>query len=94
MEGRQLDVGEAMSRFVCSVMVVAAGLAVIAAPVSAAPDEDFVVGSGEVAVLFPGFPPVVVGVTVEAHVTLRAETRPARSLFSSRPTAPCCSAAR
>jgi hypothetical protein len=48
-------------------MVVAAGLAVIAAPVSAAPDEDFVVGSGEVAVLFPGFPPVVVGVTVEAH---------------------------
>jgi hypothetical protein len=56
-----------MSRFVCSVMVVVAGVAGIAAPVSAAPGEDFVVGSGEIAVPFPGFPPVVLGVSVDAH---------------------------
>jgi hypothetical protein len=56
-----------MSRLLCSVMAVVAGLAVIAAPASAAPGEDFVVGSGEIAVSFPGFPPVVLGVSVDAH---------------------------
>jgi hypothetical protein len=44
-----------------------AGLALIAAPASAAPNEDLVVGSGEIEVLFPGFPPVVLGVSVDAH---------------------------
>jgi hypothetical protein len=56
-----------MSRFVCSVMVVVAGMAVIAAPASAAPDEDFVVGTGEIVVSPPGLPPVVLGVFVDAH---------------------------
>jgi hypothetical protein len=37
-----------MSRFLCSVMVVVAGMAAIVAPASAAPDEDFVVGTGEI----------------------------------------------
>jgi hypothetical protein len=59
--------GGAMSRLVCSVMVVAAGLVVIAASASAAPDEDFVVGSGEIVVVLPGFPPVVLGVFIDAH---------------------------
>jgi hypothetical protein len=56
-----------MGRFLRAVLVGAAIVAVIPAPASAAPDEDFVVGSGEVAVLFPGFPPVVLGVSVDAH---------------------------
>ena len=39
-----------MSRFVCSVMVAVAVMTVTAAPVGAAPDEDFVVGSGRFAI--------------------------------------------
>jgi hypothetical protein len=56
-----------MSRFLCSVMVVVAGLAVTAAPASAASDEDFVVGTGEIVVVPPGLPPAVVGVSIDAH---------------------------
>jgi hypothetical protein len=57
-----------MSRFVCSVIVVVAGMAVIAAPASAAPDEDFVVGTGEIAIPSPPAPtPAVLGVAVDAH---------------------------
>jgi hypothetical protein len=55
-----------MSRFLCSVMVVVAGMAVIAAPASAAPDEDFVTGMGEIVVVGP-FGPVVLGVFIDAH---------------------------
>jgi hypothetical protein len=53
-----------MSRFLCSVMVVVAGMAVIAAPASAAPDEDFVTGMGEIVVVGP-FGPVVLGVFID-----------------------------
>ena len=56
-----------MSRFLCSAIVVVAGIAVIAAPASAAPDEDFVVGTGEIVVFPPGMPPAVLGVFVDAH---------------------------
>lgn len=56
-----------MSRFLCSVMVVVATVAVIAGPASAAPDEDFVTGGGEILVSIPGFPPAVLGVFVDAH---------------------------
>ena len=56
-----------MSGFLCSVMVVVAGLAVIAAPASAAADEDFVVGAGEIVVSPPGLPPAVLGVSIDAH---------------------------
>lgn len=55
-----------MRRFLCSVVVVA-GTAVVAAPVSAAPDEDFVVGGGEIVVGPPGLPPARVGVSIDAH---------------------------
>lgn len=61
-----------MSRFLCSVVivvvaVVVAGIAVIAAPASAGPDEDFVIGAGEIVVGPPGLPPAVIGVAVDAH---------------------------
>ena len=56
-----------MSRFLCSVMVVVAGFAVIAAPASAVPDEDSVIGAGEIVVGPPGLPPAVIGVSVDAH---------------------------
>jgi hypothetical protein len=55
-----------VSRFLCSVMVVVAGMAVIAAPASAAPDEDFVTGTGEIVVMSP-FGPVVLGVSIDAR---------------------------
>jgi hypothetical protein len=56
-----------MSRFLCLVMVVVAGLAVIAAPASAAPDEDFVVGTGQFVVRPFGLPPAVISVFIDAH---------------------------
>lgn len=57
-----------MRRFVCFV-VVAASVAVIAAPASAASNEDFVVGSGEIVVGAPGHPPgpVEIGFSIDAH---------------------------
>jgi hypothetical protein len=56
-----------MSRILCLLMVVVAGMAVIAAPASAVPDEDSVVGNGEIVVSPPGFPPAVVAVSIDAH---------------------------
>jgi hypothetical protein len=56
-----------MSRLLCSVVVVVAGIAVIAAPARAAPDEDFVVGTGEILVGPTGFPPSLLSVVIDAH---------------------------
>ena len=56
-----------MSRFLRSVLVAVAVMTVILAPASAAPDEDFVVGTGEIVVAPPGFPPVVLSVFIDAH---------------------------
>jgi hypothetical protein len=58
-----------MSRFLCSAMVVIAGMAVIAAPANAASDGDSVVGIGAIEVPFPFPPPdtVVLDVFIDAH---------------------------
>jgi hypothetical protein len=58
-----------MSRFLCSVMVVVAGLALMAAPASAAPDEDFVVGSGRIVIPNPLFPgnTLTFDIVIDAH---------------------------
>jgi len=56
-----------MSRFLRTGIVAAAIMTVIVAPASAAPDEDFVVGSGQIVVAPGGLPPVVLGVSVDAH---------------------------
>jgi hypothetical protein len=56
-----------MSRFLCSVMVAVAVVTVVAAPTSAAPDEDFVTGTGEIFVVNFPFGPVVLSVFIDAH---------------------------
>ena len=58
-----------MGRLLRTVIVAVAIMTVIVAPASAAPDEDFVTGSGEI-LLFPTgvpVPPVVLDVFVDAH---------------------------
>jgi hypothetical protein len=82
-----------MSRFLCSavvvvVMVVVAGIAVIAAPASAGPDEDFVIDAGEMVVGPLGLPPAVIGVAVDAHNDAAGANPSGTFSISMRPTEP------
>jgi hypothetical protein len=75
-----------MGRFLCSVVVVVGGIGPNAVPASAAPDDDFVVGTGEIVVSPPGLPPAVLGVFVDAPVTQRGDARAEPSTSSCRAT--------
>ena len=66
-----------MSRFLCSVMVAVAVTTVAAAPASAAPDEDFVVGTGGIEQVIPPFGTLGFDVFIDGIVTLRGEIRAA-----------------
>jgi hypothetical protein len=58
-----------MGRFLRAVLVVAAIMAVVPAPASAAPDEDFVVGNGRILVPNPLFPGTLLplDIVIDAH---------------------------
>jgi hypothetical protein len=58
-----------MSRFLRTVVVAVAIMTVIVAPASAAPNEDFVTGSGQIVVFPPGgtIPPSLLDLFVDAH---------------------------
>jgi hypothetical protein len=59
--------GWAMSRFLCSLVVVVAVVTMTATPANAAPDEDFVVGNGAILITDPGGHPLQFDIVIDAH---------------------------